>query len=235
MATLTYQNKLYWQNYQPGAIPSVPELPPESVLANVHGPVLDVGTGDGVLAEHLATLGHTVFGIDIAQNIIAANQSRRSQVAYSVQDITHKTRFASHLFSLILFRFTLTNIHRDAWPGVGREVARLLKPGGQVWLLEPLVSASYSKRYRLAKHFLTEPHSVYVFCAKELAETITTKRQLAEAIGTHQVARIVHHFTRPELIGLFAPLALHHQRVIQITSPSGFTIRTFEGVFVKKG
>jgi ubiquinone/menaquinone biosynthesis C-methylase UbiE len=233
VVSLNLNNKKYWQKYKPGEIPSVPKNPPQALLKGVRT-ILDIGTGDGILAEKLANEGYEVFAIDIAENIIAENQKRKSKVKYSVQTITSKTDFKDGMFDLIIFRFTLTNVHKDSWIKVGNEVVRMLKPGGKVWALEPLISDSYHERYKLASNFIKDKHCVYVFFDKELAEKINNKRDLEKAIEENKVSRIVKHYTIKELKTVFDRLELIDNRVVKVTSPSGFIINTFEGVFLKK-
>jgi ubiquinone/menaquinone biosynthesis C-methylase UbiE len=223
---------MFWQQYKPGQIPSVPKDPPQALLKGMTD-VLDAGTGDGVLAEKLADSGHKVFAIDVAKNIIEENKNRNTQVKYSVQSIARKTNFKNEKFDLIIFRFALTNIHKDSWERVGKEIYRLLKPGGKVWVLEPLVSDSYNERYRLASNFVKDEHCVYVFSDKDLAERIKTKHELLKAIEDKKVSRIIKHYEIEELKKIFYKLQLVDYRAIEITSPSGYKINTFEGVFFK--
>lgn len=231
MSNLSGQNKQYWQKYKPGEIPSVPQNPPESLLKTVTGPVLDVGAGDGALSEYLVGKGFEVFAIDVAENVIAENMKRKSKVKYSVCDITKKSKFPDKHFGLIIFKFVLTNIHRDSWKGLSKELYRILKPGGKVWVLEPLVSDSYQERYALAEKILQDKNCVYVFKDKNMAEKIKTEQKLKEAISAREVSRIVKHYTISELEGIFKPLKLENSREITLYSPSGFEIKTFEGIF----
>ncbi|MFA5894246.1 MAG: class I SAM-dependent methyltransferase [Candidatus Shapirobacteria bacterium] len=230
---LDQQNNKYWQNYLPGQVPSIPQSVPLKLLDNLNGPILDVGTGDGLLAENLSRKGLTVFAIDIAKNIIEENQKRTSRVDYSIQNITAKTSFPSEYFDLIIFKFTLTNIHKESWNKLGNEIYRILKPGGKMWILEPLVSESYQDRYQLATNFIKDPHCVYVFNDKDLAAKINTVSDLKTAIKNDQVSRIIKHYTQEELKSIFPKFKLIDSRTLDIPSPSGFPIKTFEGIFSK--
>jgi ubiquinone/menaquinone biosynthesis C-methylase UbiE len=174
VGNISERNRNYWQNYKPGEIPSFPALPPKELLNEVVGPVLDVGTGDGKLAEELSANGLSVFAIDIARNIIEENIKRETGVRYSTQDIADKTTFADNYFGLLLFKFVLTNIHKESWRSMSKELDRILRLGGKIWILEPLVSDSYESRYRLASHFLSDSHCIYVFNDKNLAEQVDT-------------------------------------------------------------
>ncbi len=179
---LSNQNKKHWQNYSPGKIPSPQNTPPEKILKNIKGKILDVGVGDGSLAEDLAKKGFDVFGIDVAKNIIRENKKRKTSVNYSVQDITKKTIFSDNTFDLVIFKYTLTNIHKESWESVGNEIFRILKPQGLLWIFEPLVSDSYKERYKLSSYFVSDKNCAYVFSEKDLARKIKTKNDLQKAI-----------------------------------------------------
>lgn len=231
--SLDQQNIKYWQNYVPGKIPTIPQSIPLALLNSINGPILDVGTGDGLLAESLSRKGLTVFAIDIAKDVIEENKKRTSRVDYSIQNITAKTTFPSEYFDLIIFKFTLTNIHRDSWKKLGNEIYRILKPGGKMWIFEPLVSESYKDRYQLAANLIKDEHCVYVFNDKGMAAKTNTISDLKSAIKNNQVSRVIKHYTQEELVSLFPKLKLVDSRTLQIPSPSGFPINTFEGIFSK--
>lgn len=230
---LSRKNTSYWQIYKPGEIPSVPVFPPEKLLSEISGLVLDVGTGDGVLAEEMASRNLEVYGIDIAINIIQENQKRDSKVKYSIQDITDKTDFPDNYFSLIVIRFVLTNIHKESWESLSSELYRVLKKNGKIWVLEPLVSDSYKSRYDLSKNFIEDSHCVYVFKDKELASKVKSIDDLNDAIKNDQVSRIVKHYTIEELNMIFDKFTLDQGREIDVKSPSGYSIKTFEGIYLK--
>jgi len=232
---LNEKNREYWQRYKPGKIPSPSQEPPENLINNIRGSILDVGTGDGSLAEKLAKKNYSIFGIDIAENIICENKKRKSSVNYSIQDITKKTTFPDDTFALIIFKYTLTNIHKESWNFLREEVFRILRPLGKVWFFEPIFSESYKERYRLASHFISDKNCVYVFSDKSLAEKVKTKEDLKKAIKEQKVSRVIKHYTKEEIETIFSNLKLIQSRKTQIISPSGFKINTLEGVFLKKG
>ena len=230
---IAQQNIEYWQSYKSGKIPTVPLAPPQELLNGIKGPILDAGTGDGVLAENLALKGFMVYGIDIAKNIISENVNRNSRVNYSVQNMSDKTNFPDGFFDLVIFRFTLTNIHQESWSKLGEETFRILKPGGKIWLLEPLVSESYKTRYELAANFVADRNCAYIFYDKSLARKINTKEDLKKAISDKKVSRIVKHYTLDELSQIFGKFKMVGNKLIKITSPSGFNLNTLEGIFEK--
>jgi ubiquinone/menaquinone biosynthesis C-methylase UbiE len=190
---LNEDNKKYWQSYKPGDIPSIIYGPPEYLYS---GKILDVGTGDGFLAEQMAEKGAEVYGIDIAENIISANQ-QKGKANYMVGDITARVDFPDAFFDLTVFRFVLTSIHSEGWIRLNQEVKRVLKAGGKVWVMEPLVSATYQERYKLAYSVLGQENCLYVFSDKELAEKVKTVEELKKNLD--KVIRIVKHYTKEEL------------------------------------
>ena len=109
----------------------------------------------------------------------------------------------------------------------------LLKPSGKLWLFEPMVSEVYRERYKLADNFVADSHCVFVFFDHDLASKVKTKADLEKAIQEERVSRIIKHYTQAEIQSIFAGLKLINQREVQITSPSGFEINSFEGLFIK--
>ncbi len=142
---LSILNKEYWKKVSADQTTSVDILPSDKELSYISkgGKVLDVGCGDGKLAEWLSERSFSVNATDINQNAINANKKRDTKVTYSLQDITSKTTFPDHFFDLLCFRFTLANIHRDEWPSTKTEIERLVSPKGFIWLAEPLFSTDY--------------------------------------------------------------------------------------------
>lgn len=221
-------NKEYWSKYNAGSTPGVEEIPALSFLERFSegSNVLDIGTGTGTLAEYLAGLGFTVYGIDINDNEIASNTSRETNVAYSLQDITEGTNFRDSFFDLVIFRYTLTSVHKPQWHALAREIGRITKLGGYVWLAEPHVSNAYSKRYELGRQQLGDEHALYVFKDKELASHIEDTAALNKALADNQVSRIVRHYDEVELKNLFPQFEALDTKHVNHTSPSGYPLDT---------
>lgn len=222
------QNLRYWSNYQAGTTPGLHEVPAAELLELLpeHAKVLDVGTGTGTLAQALSEIGLDTYAIDINQNEIKALQAQESSVHYSVQDITQPTTFTDDYFDLVLFRYTLTNVHKDQWSGLKKEITRIVKPGGYVWLAEPLVNEAYSARYELGKESLHDLHALYVFKDKTLAARVTTADELTKAIAQDQIARIVRHYSEEELRALFPGFTQVNSAHVNDVSPSGYPLDT---------
>jgi len=222
-------NKEYWKKVPANATTSVDIMPSDEDLNHIPiaGRVLDVGCGDGQLSEWFSKKGFSVSAIDINQNSIEACKKRDTKVDYSIQDITMKTTFKNNFFDLICFRFTLTNIHREEWPALRKEIDRLVSPKGFIWLVEPLVSDDYQERYELSSKLLNDERVIFVFKDPKIARAVVTIDQLRTAINQGAISRISRHYTKEELIGLFPALKIVQEKMIEIISPSGFKLNTF--------
>jgi ArsR family transcriptional regulator len=96
------------------------------------GDVLDVASGDGVLAELLAPQAKKIVCLDISERVVAAGQQRVKalrHVDFELGDM-HDLPVADASFDTVLLMHALTYTRR---PGVVfGEVRRALRPGGQL-------------------------------------------------------------------------------------------------------
>jgi 2-polyprenyl-3-methyl-5-hydroxy-6-metoxy-1,4-benzoquinol methylase len=94
--------------------------------------VLDIASGDGVLAELLAPHAKKIVCLDISERVVSAGKDRLSEfdhVDFELGDM-HDLPVKDHSFHTVLLMHALTYTGK---PGrVFKEVARVLKPGGQV-------------------------------------------------------------------------------------------------------
>ena len=102
--------------------------------------ILDVATGTGLVAFGLARRGATVIGLDQSEHMLAG--ARRRLAGHP--DLTPRLSFvrgeAEHLpfadeeFDALTFTYLLRYV--DDRPATMRELARVLKPGGQIGMVE---------------------------------------------------------------------------------------------------
>lgn len=229
-------NKKYWKQVPAKKTTSMDIIPSEETLRYIpnEGRVLDIGCGEGQLAEWFSKKGFKVNGIDINPNAIKACYDKETNVNYSLQDITEKTTFNNSFFDLVCSKFTLANIHRGDWELFRAEIERIVKPEGYVWLAEPLVSEDYSKRYNLAKNLFSDEHAIFVFKDPNLAKSIVTSEDLQDAISREDISRISRHYTRNELIDLFPSFDIVSEKINETKSPSGYKLNVFIGLLKKK-
>jgi len=96
------------------------------------GRVLDIASGDGVLAELLAPQARHITCLDISQRVVEAGKMRvggHPNVDFEQGDM-HKLPVADSSMDTVLLMHALTYTRRPA--AVFREIARVLKPAGQL-------------------------------------------------------------------------------------------------------
>lgn len=96
------------------------------------GDVLDIASGDGVLAELLASRARSIVCVDASERVVAAARQRLKafgNVEVRVGDM-HALDIAAPRFDLVLLMHALTYSQRPA--AVIAEAARVLRPGGRL-------------------------------------------------------------------------------------------------------
>jgi len=96
------------------------------------GDVLDVASGDGVLAELLAPRATSIVCVDASPRVVAAARQRLAPFANVevVEGDMHALDLGERRFDLVLLMHALTYSERPA--AVVAEAARLLRPGGRL-------------------------------------------------------------------------------------------------------
>ncbi|MHA7956352.1 class I SAM-dependent methyltransferase [Streptomyces sp. L500] len=101
---------------------------------------LDIGSGDGALARHLARLGYDTTALDCAPTAIAlaADETDEDRVTFCCGDIEapHPPPLPEHAYALITARLVYAFI-KDK-PGFLNQVRSLLVPGGLFWVVTPM-------------------------------------------------------------------------------------------------
>ena len=96
------------------------------------GDVLDIASGDGVLAELLAPLAHAIVCVDASERVVAAARARLRpfrNVEVRLGDM-HALDLGARRFDLVLLMHALTYSEQPAQ--VVAEAAYVLKPGGRL-------------------------------------------------------------------------------------------------------
>lgn len=96
------------------------------------GDVLDIASGDGVLAELLAPRARSITCLDVSARVAEAGRKRLapfSNVSFEVGDM-HDLPVADEGFDTVLLMHALTYTENPAQ--VFREASRVLRPGGKV-------------------------------------------------------------------------------------------------------
>lgn len=96
------------------------------------GDVLDIASGDGVLAELLAPRARSIVCVDASERVVSAARTRLKSlpnVSVELGDM-HALDLGERRFDLVLLMHALTYTERPA--AVLTEAARLLRPGGRL-------------------------------------------------------------------------------------------------------
>jgi demethylmenaquinone methyltransferase / 2-methoxy-6-polyprenyl-1,4-benzoquinol methylase len=98
------------------------------------GTVLDVATGTGLVAEQLVRAGHGVTGLDQSTEMLEAARARFDGRVELVQAPAESLPFGDATFDHLTFTYLLRYVDDPA--AVVRELARVVRPGGTVAMLE---------------------------------------------------------------------------------------------------
>lgn len=231
-------NAQYWQSARPNDIPGANRLPQGELYSHLtpQSEIIDIGCGNGLIAQSISQHGFRVTGIDINADAIAQAKNRFPEVTFIHADITQGLPFPDDSFDAIILGFILVNVLPKASREIlVREFYRILRPRGIVWFHEGLVSEKYEKRYALCRSFVSEEYDFFSFTEKELATQCQTVEQLQQAISDQKVERTVHHFQPRELQDLFQSFLLLEWKVQRIWAPrSGSPLESVVGVVQKQ-
>lgn len=148
-------------------------------LVDVRGRVLDNGCGTGILFQALPDAPCTLYGIDISKGMLTYARPRSRRL---VLGDSQNLPFRSASFDLVVGRSLL---HHLPDPGRGiREIARILKPGGQVAVVDTnasLLSALPRGLARRSDHFSDDHKNM-------------SARGLADMIREFFTVDAVYHF-----------------------------------------
>lgn len=94
--------------------------------------VADIGCGGGLMALPLAARGARVIGVDRSQRSLRAAQARRAHGTLFVHADLHRCPLADGCIDVALLADVLE--HVDDWASAVHEAARLLRPGGVLYV-----------------------------------------------------------------------------------------------------
>jgi ubiquinone/menaquinone biosynthesis C-methylase UbiE len=105
--------------------------------------LLDVGCGDGALARRLSELGSWSVGLESSPGQIQRAQSAKNgnRVPF-VLGRGEALPFGDGRFDYVLFFNSLHHIPLEAQEAALEEAARILRPGGRIYIAEPLAEGS---------------------------------------------------------------------------------------------
>ncbi len=158
------------------------------------GDVLDIASGDGVLADLLWPVARTVVCIDISEKVVEAGRRRhetRDNVRFEVGDM-HRLDVPPATFDTVLLMHALTYTERPA--DVLAEAVNALRPGGRL-LGVTLGSHRHEKAVQPYNHVNLG------FTAKKLRKLATDAGLDVAFCGRTAVERRTPHFETLTLFG----------------------------------
>src|SRR4051795_3260415 len=96
--------------------------------------VLDVATGTGLVARELADRGAEVVGLDQSEDMLAVARRRLGTRVTLVHGEAERLPFADAEFDALTFTYLLRYV--DDPEATMRELARVVRPGGRIGMVE---------------------------------------------------------------------------------------------------
>jgi len=101
--------------------------------------VLDVGCGEGWLVRRLATSGARATGIDpLPSALERARREDPDEPARYIEGAAERLPFANERFDIVIFFNSLHHVPEEHMGDALAEAARVLRPGGLLYVQEPL-------------------------------------------------------------------------------------------------
>lgn len=171
--------------------------------------VLDVATGTGDLAIEIArSVGSEVIGVDFVEKMMTVAQEKTAahglmgQISYAAGD-ANLLPFRSQLFDAATIAFGIRNIP-DPRTAL-QEMARVVKPGGKVMVLE----MTFPRNMRLRRFFYWYLNNIIPIVGKFVSGDSGAYRYLPDSI---------QHFLHPdELTDLFRQVGLISVKAYPLT------------------
>jgi len=148
--------------------------------------VLDLGCGNGRNLIHLAhTFGAAGVGYDISAEAItqAREQSKALPITYSVHSVTAPLPLPDESQTLVLDMMVSHFLSDEERAGLRNEIARVLKPGGWLFLKTFLLDEDRHAERLLREHPGKETGS-YIHPAFGVTEHVFTEKELTEMLGS---------------------------------------------------
>jgi len=160
----------------------------DALLASI-GPVAglaiaDIGCGEGALARALAAQGAIVTGFDpfMAPTERAAAGTGSWRIERAPADALPA---ADASFDLVAFVFSLHHVPGDSLAGAMAEARRVLRPGGRLYVAEPLAEGPHQRivelfhdetRVRAAARAALDRHAAPRFARRDSASYVDVRR-----------------------------------------------------------
>ncbi len=184
-----------------------------SRLPNDGGKVLDVATGTGLVAKALVERGFRVTGVDQSPEMLALARQRFGERVELVEASADELPFADRSFDHLTFTYLLRYVDDPA--ATLRELARVVRPGGTVAMLE----------FGLPRGVWRPPWDLWVGVGLPLAGRLLSP-------GWHEVGRFLGPSIRrfhaalpePQLVALWRAAGIEDVRVRRPSLGGGLVV-----------
>ncbi len=172
----------------------------ESIGVTAGLKVLDLGCGDGTTAIPSAKRGADVLGVDIAENLVAAGNSRAAEmgltnIKFQEGDASDLNELTDDTFDLVMSMFGAMFAPRPF--DVAKEMVRVAKPGGRIimgnWIPgDPTLVAQILK---ISSAYTPPPPEGFVSPMTWGVEANVTERFTAAGVSAENISFLRDTFT----------------------------------------
>jgi SAM-dependent methyltransferase len=128
-------------------VPAVPPITDTSMLERLVAPagkdVVDVGCGGGALVRDLAAAGARPIGVEISEEQLAGARARDDGSARYLVGRAEALPLENASVDLVVFMRSLHHVPGEHLQAGLREARRVLRPGGAVYVAEPLAEGDF--------------------------------------------------------------------------------------------
>jgi hypothetical protein len=114
--------------------------------------VLDIGCGDGKFTRFLARSGAKATGIDVNPRVIERAYAKAREEGLDIAWIEGRAEdlpFSNASLDTVVFSNSLHHVDPGEMDHAIAEAARVLKPGGDLYVMEPVAEGAYFEATRL--------------------------------------------------------------------------------------
>lgn len=148
--------------------------------------VLDLGCGVGRNSNYLASLGNSVWGIDISKTaIVGARKNaleKKLTTIFKEGDIGSPLPFQSNFFDLILDITSSNSLNEKGRGILLEEISRIILPSGYV-IVKGLLKDGDKNAHNLIKQFPGQEYDTYTIPTLHITERVFIEKDFKELYG----------------------------------------------------